>query len=105
MLVPVSAASAQAPITPPNRTDRAPPELRREEQRPTLTIEGDFEGTPCALDRPEFAGLKMDLARRMKDLEKEDTRLRRAVSDLMRSYRGRPRKPSKPRTPTALYRS
>ena len=37
--------------------------MRREEPRPKLTLEGDFEATPCALDRPEFTGLKMDLAR------------------------------------------
>lgn len=64
MLVPVSAASAQAQpqITPPNRTDLVPPELRREEQRPTLTIDGDFERPPCALDRPEFAGITFTVA-------------------------------------------
>lgn len=62
MLVPVSAASAQAQITPPNRTDLVPPELRREEQRPTLTIDGDFERPPCALDRPEFADIKFTVA-------------------------------------------
>ncbi|GGC44421.1 transposase [Novosphingobium marinum] len=32
--------------------------------------------------RKEYGGLKMDQARRMKDLEKENQRLRRAVSDL-----------------------
>lgn len=32
--------------------------------------------------RKEFGGLKMDQARRMKELEKENARLRRAVSDL-----------------------
>ena len=32
--------------------------------------------------RKEYGGLKMDQARRMKELEKENTRLRRAVSDL-----------------------
>ena len=32
--------------------------------------------------RKEYGGLKTDQARRMKDLEKENTRLRRAVSDL-----------------------
>lgn len=72
--------------------------MRREQQRPKLTIEGDFEATPCALDRPEFTGLKMDLARRMKAPEKEDKRLRRAVSDPMLFYRRLPRKPSEPRT-------
>lgn len=33
--------------------------------------------------RKEYGGLKMDQARRMKALEKENARLRRAVSDLM----------------------
>lgn len=32
--------------------------------------------------RREYGGLKMDQARRMKDLERENARLRRAVSDL-----------------------
>ena len=32
--------------------------------------------------RKEYGGLKTDQARRMKDLEKENQRLRRAVSDL-----------------------
>ncbi len=33
--------------------------------------------------RKEFGGLKVDQARRMKDLEKENARLRKAVSDLI----------------------
>ena len=32
--------------------------------------------------RKEYGGLKVDQARRMKDLEQENARLRRAVSDL-----------------------
>ena len=32
--------------------------------------------------RKEYGGLKMDQAHRMKDLEREDARLRRAVADL-----------------------
>ena len=32
--------------------------------------------------RKEYGGLKMDQARRMKDLESENARLRQAVSDL-----------------------
>ena len=32
--------------------------------------------------RREYGGLKMDQARRMKDLERENARLRRAISDL-----------------------
>ncbi len=45
-------------VTPPNRTDLIPPELRREERPPTLTIDGDLERAPCALDRPEFAAIR-----------------------------------------------
>ena len=33
--------------------------------------------------RKEYGGLKTDQAQRMKDLEKENLRLRRAISDLM----------------------
>jgi len=33
--------------------------------------------------RQEFGGLKSDQVKRLKDLETENTRLRRAVSDLM----------------------
>jgi hemolysin activation/secretion protein len=45
-------------VTPPNRADLLPPELRREERSVTLTIDGDFERPPCALDRPEFADIR-----------------------------------------------
>lgn len=45
-------------ITPPNRADLIPPELRREERGVTLTVDGDFERPPCALDRPEFANIR-----------------------------------------------
>jgi len=47
-----------AQITPPNRSDLIPPELRREEKSVTLTVDGDFERPPCALDRPEFADIR-----------------------------------------------
>ncbi len=60
--VPADTASAQAVITPPNRSDLIPPELRREQQAPTLTIDGDFERPPCALDRPEFADIRFTVA-------------------------------------------
>lgn len=45
-------------ITPPNRTDLIPPELRREERSTTLTVDGDLERAPCALDRPDFADIR-----------------------------------------------
>ena len=64
--------------------------------------------------RKEYGGLKMDHARRMKELEKENARLRRAVSDLtldklilQEAARGSRRRASaqtsKPRAPQALY--
>lgn len=45
-------------VTPPNRADLIPPELRREERSPTITIDGDLERAPCALDKPEFADIR-----------------------------------------------
>ncbi len=57
---PAFAQAAQ--VTPPNRSDLIPPELRRDERSVTLTIDGDFERPPCALDRPEFAGIKFTVA-------------------------------------------
>jgi hemolysin activation/secretion protein len=53
-----SAQAQQSPVTPPNRSDLIPPEIRRDEQRTTLTVDGDFERAPCALDRPEFADIR-----------------------------------------------
>lgn len=45
-------------ITPPNRSDLIPPEQRRDDRSVTLTVDGDFERAPCALDRPEFADIR-----------------------------------------------
>lgn len=66
--------------------------------------------------RKEYGGLKTDQARRMKDLEKENQRLRRAISDLtldklilQEAARGSRRRAqaqtSEPRAATALHRS
>ena len=66
--------------------------------------------------RKEYGGLKMDQARRLKELEKENARLRRAVSDLTLdklilqeaakgSRKRAPAQTSEPRAPQALYRS
>ena len=58
--------------------------------------------------RKEYGGLKTDQARRMKDLEKENGRLRRAISDLtldkliLQEAAG---ETSEPRAATALHRS
>ncbi len=91
LLVPAIPAAAQVTpppqLTPPNRTDLIPPELRREEQRPTLTIDGDFERPPCALDRPEFADIRFTPAgAQFNGLERvPGLSLEEAVAD----YRGR----------------
>ena len=45
-------------VTPPNRSDLIPPELRREERSPSITVDGDLERAPCALDKPEFADIR-----------------------------------------------
>lgn len=45
-------------ITPPNRTDLIPPVQRSDERTTTLTVDGDFERPPCALDRPDFADIR-----------------------------------------------
>lgn len=64
MMMPAAPLSAQnqAPqIAPPNRTELVPPSLRREERPTTLTIDGGFERAPCALDRAEYADIKVTL--------------------------------------------
>ncbi len=50
-------AGPAAGITPPNRSDLVPPDQRPPQRTTTLTIDGDFERAPCALDRPEYAGI------------------------------------------------
>lgn len=45
-------------ITPPNRTDLIPPDRRSEKPSTTLTVDGDLERAPCALDRPDFAEIR-----------------------------------------------
>ena len=58
--------------------------------------------------RQEFGGLKIDQVKRLKDLETENNRLRRAVSDLTLDkliLRRPPRETSKPRAPPRLHRA
>ena len=57
---PANAQAAQ--ITPPNRSDLIPPELRRDDNDVTLKVDGDFERAPCALDRAEFAAIRFTIA-------------------------------------------
>ncbi|WP_230959638.1 ShlB/FhaC/HecB family hemolysin secretion/activation protein [Erythrobacter donghaensis] len=57
--VPALAQAGPAPaITPPNRSDLVPPDQRSPQRATTLTVDGDFERAPCALDRQEFAGIR-----------------------------------------------
>lgn len=56
----------------------------------------------------EYGGLKTDQARRMKDLEKENLQLRRAISDLTLDkliLQEAARETSEPRAATAMHRS
>src|ERR1043165_7322197 len=58
--------------------------------------------------RQEYGGLKSDQVRRLKDLETENMRLRRAVSHLTLdklTCKRLPRETSKPRTPPCLHRA
>lgn len=54
-------AAAQVRIDPPTRSDLAPPDQRRDDRSITLTIDGDFERPPCALDQPEFGDIRFVL--------------------------------------------
>ena len=58
--------------------------------------------------RQEYGGLKTDQVKRLKELEQENTRLRRAISDLTLTSsfcRRLPGETSKPRASPRLYRA
>ncbi len=61
-LAPVSPLSAQGQIAPPNRTELVPPSLRQVDRPTTLTIEGGLQRAPCALDRAEYADIKLTVS-------------------------------------------
>ncbi len=85
--VPLAAQQQPVRIAPPTRSDLAPPELRREEQPVTLTIDGDFERAPCALDRPEFAAIRFTVkGAQFLGLERVPGL---SLDDAWRSYEGR----------------
>jgi hemolysin activation/secretion protein len=56
-----AAAQTQQQVAPPNRTELVPPSLRETERPTTLTIDGGFERAPCALDRSEYADIRVTL--------------------------------------------
>lgn len=58
--MPVAAQQAQTPpVTAPTRTDLDPIPAERTQARPSLTVEGDIERAPCALDAPAYAAIKL----------------------------------------------
>lgn len=59
--VPLPGDRAAAQLTPPNRSELIPPERRERRDGPTLTIDGDLERAPCALDREEYADIRLTL--------------------------------------------
>ncbi|MEQ8410127.1 MAG: ShlB/FhaC/HecB family hemolysin secretion/activation protein [Erythrobacter sp.] len=58
---PLPGASAAAQISPPNRSELVPPERRERRDGPTLSIDGEMERAPCALDRAEYADIRLTL--------------------------------------------
>lgn len=62
-LLPAQGLAQNAPVAPPTRDEllgqTAQPELR---QGPTLTIDGQMERTPCALDNPDFSDIRVTLS-------------------------------------------
>ncbi len=72
---------------PPNRTELVPPSLRQQERQTTLTIDGGFERAPCALDRAEYADIRLTLkGAEFGGLEKVPGL---SLDDAFRSYVGR----------------
>lgn len=65
LLAPLHAQNQPNPvprqISPPTRSDLLPPDRRAPEQSLTLTIDGDLERTPCALDRAEYQDITLTL--------------------------------------------
>lgn len=65
LVIPASSAWAQAlpgAVTPPTRDELIPPSQVQRQQGPTLTIDGELQRAPCALDRAEYADIKLTLS-------------------------------------------
>lgn len=54
-------AQTAADIAPPTREELAPGQPRLSREAVTLTVDGQMERRPCALDNPEYAELKVTL--------------------------------------------
>ncbi|WP_160773462.1 ShlB/FhaC/HecB family hemolysin secretion/activation protein [Alteraurantiacibacter buctensis] len=61
-----SAALAQqlppGAVTPPTRSELLPPEVRQDERRTTISVDGGLERGPCALDDPAMAEIRVTLS-------------------------------------------
>jgi len=67
LAISAQAVVAQAPppaaqVAPPTRDELIPPEQRRTRDDTTLTIDGGLERAPCALDRPDYADIRLTLS-------------------------------------------
>jgi hemolysin activation/secretion protein len=67
LAMPMQAVVAQTPppgaqVAPPTRDELIPPQQRREREGTTLTIDGGLERAPCALDRPDYADIRLTLS-------------------------------------------
>lgn len=62
-MIGADAAQAQVgQISPPTRNELVPPEFQRQDRAVTLTIDGELERAPCALDRAEYADITLTLS-------------------------------------------
>lgn len=48
-------------VAPPTRNELLPPEVRQDERRSTLSVDGGLERGPCALDDPAMADIRVTL--------------------------------------------
>ncbi|WP_324263055.1 ShlB/FhaC/HecB family hemolysin secretion/activation protein [Altererythrobacter sp. H2] len=60
--MPASAQTVPAALVPPTRDELIPPSQIRPQEGPTLTIDGQMERAPCALDRAEYADIRLTLS-------------------------------------------
>ena len=58
---PLLAQALPGAVTPPTRDELIPPNQSQRQQGPTLTIDGELQRAPCALDRAEYGDIKLTL--------------------------------------------
>jgi hemolysin activation/secretion protein len=56
------ALAQQAPVTVPTREDLEPVQPLKEAPKPRVTVDGDVETAPCALDDPAYAKIKIKIS-------------------------------------------